>query len=247
MADIHTLDIARQRDDELLSRLIDGECSHDERVDLELRLVTDAALRARLEEFRSNDAYFRSVLAAQDNSVKGATADRLANYNPRDDRRSFGIYKFAVAASLVLATAVVMTNNLWKSPLSDTPQIDAVLAQALDTAPSTAEGWNIIDDERALRVVLTFPAADGQWCREFMLASDASHWRGVACRSAQSWVTQVIGREVFLEQQGGYRTASAATSHPIEQFIDQTATDIALSADEEIALIARSWLTDSNP
>lgn len=247
MADIHTLNIAQQRDDELLSRLIDGECSHDERVDLELRLVTDADLRARLEEFRSNDAYFRSVLAAQDNSVKGATADRLANYNPRDDRRSFGIYKFAVAASLVLATAVVMTNNLWKSPLSDTPQIDAVLAQALDTAPSTAEGWNIIDDERALRVVLTFPAADGQWCREFMLASDASHWRGVACRSAQSWVTQVIGREVFLEQQGGYRTASAATSHPIEQFIDQTATDIALSADEEIALIARSWLTDSNP
>ena len=140
-----------------------------------------------------------------------------------------------------------MTNNLWKSPLSDTPQIDAVLAQALDTAPSTAEGWNIIDDERALRVVLTFPAADGQWCREFMLASDASHWRGVACRSAQSWVTQVIGREVFLEQQGGYRTASAATSHPIEQFIDQTATDIALSADEEIAFIARSWSTDSNP
>ena len=247
MADIHTLDIAGQRDDELLSRLIDGECSADERVDLELRLVTDTALRARLEEFRSNDAYFRSVLAAQDNSVKGATADRLANYNPRDDRRAFGIYKFAVAASLVLATAVVMTNNLWKSPLSDTPQIDAVLAQALDTAPSTAEGWNIIDDERALRVVLTFPAADGQWCREFMLASDASHWRGVACRSAQSWVTQVIGREVFLEQQGGYRTASAATSHPIEQFIDQTATDIALSADEEVALIARSWLTDSNP
>jgi len=79
VADIHTLDIARQRDDELLSRLIDGECSHDERVDLELRLVTDADLRARLEEFRSNDAYFRSVLAAQDNSVKGATADRLAN------------------------------------------------------------------------------------------------------------------------------------------------------------------------
>ena len=76
MADIHTLDIARQRDDELLSRLIDGECSHDERVDLELRLVTDADLRARLEEFRSNDAYFRSVLAAQDNSVKGAIADR---------------------------------------------------------------------------------------------------------------------------------------------------------------------------
>ncbi|MDG1066145.1 MAG: hypothetical protein P8O91_08005 [Luminiphilus sp.] len=243
MADIHTLDIAGQRDDELLSRLIDGECSADERVDLELRLVTDAALRARLEEFRSNDALYRSVLAEQDNSVNGAVSDRVADYSPRGDRTPFGAYKFAMAASLALATAVVMTNNFWKSPLSDTPQIDAVLAQALDTAPSSAEGWNTIDDDRALRVVLTFPAADGQWCREFMLASDASHWRGVACRGAESWVTQVIGREVFLEQQGGYRTASAATSHPIEQFIDQTATDIALAADEEAVLIARDWST----
>ena len=107
------------------------------------------------------------------------------------------------------------------------------------------EGWV---DYLCERIPLGRPGAPGDLAGPLLLlASDASHWRGVACRSAQSWVTQVIGREVFLEQQGGYRTASAATSHPIEQFIDQTATDIALSADEEIALIARSWLTDSNP
>ena len=246
MADIHTLDIARQRDDELLSRYIDGECSVDERLDLEVRLAEDASLRARMEQFRANDDCFRAIVGAHDNSVNTAVADRLATYAVRSDRKSYPAYKFAVAASLVLATAVVMTNNLWKAPLSDTPQMDTVLAQALDTVPSKAEGWNIIDDERALRVVLTFPAADGQWCREFMLASDASHWRGVACKGSKSWVTQVIGREVFLEQQGGYRTASAAVSHPIEQFIDQTATDIALSADEETALITRNWATPNN-
>jgi hypothetical protein len=241
VADIHTLDIARQRDDELLSRLIDGECSADERLDLEVRLATDSDLRARLEEFRANDAAFTTVIGAQDNTVNTGVADRLANYAARDNRTSTPIYKFAMAATVLVATAIVTVNNLWTSPLSDTPQMDAVLAKALSTEPSAADGWSNVDDERALRVVLTFPAADGQWCREFMLASDASHWRGVACKGGKSWVTQVIGREVFLEQQGGYRTASAETSHPIEQFIDQTATDIALSADQEAALIASDW------
>ena len=245
MADIHTLDIAGQRDDELLSRLIDGECSADERIDLEERLASNAELRARLETFRSNDAYFRKVTATEDHSVGAHIKNRIATSPVRRGRTFAPAYKFAVAASLVLATAAVMVNGLWNTPLSNTPQIDSTLAQALDTVPSSAEGWNIIDDERAVRVVLTFPAADGQWCREFMLASDASHWRGVACKGAESWVTQVIGREVFLEQQSGYRTASAAVSHPIEQFIDQTATDIALSGDEEAALIARDWAADS--
>lgn len=241
MADIHTLDIAGQRDDELLSRLIDGECSTDERLDLEVRLATDPALRARLEEFRANDAAFEAVIGAQDSTVDTAVSDRLANHVARDNRTSAPVYKFAVAATLLLATAIVTVSNLWTSPLSDTPQIDAVLAKALSTEPSAADGWSNVDDDRALRVVLTFPAADGQWCREFLLASDDSHWRGVACKGAKSWVTQVIGREVFLEQQGGYRTASAETSHPIEQFIDQTATDIALSADQEATLIAKDW------
>lgn len=243
MADIYTLDIAGQRDDELLSRLIDGECSTDERLDLEVRLATDSALRARLEELKSNDAIFRAVVERQDSTVNSTVAERVAKHKVRVDRKPLPAYKFAMAATVLLATAVVTVNSLWKSPLSDTPQIDAALAQALSTEPSSAEGWNKLDDERELRVVLTFPAADGQWCREFMLASEASHWRGVACKDSESWVTQVIGREVFLEQQGGYRTASAETSSPIEQFIDQTATDIALSADQEAALIARDWST----
>jgi hypothetical protein len=246
VADIHTLDIAGQRDDELLSRLIDGECTTDERLDLELRLVKDEALRERLEKFRSNDAVFKAVVEGRDNLVNNKVADRVASYSVRAERKSLPTYRFAVAASVVLAAAVVGFNNPWTTPASDIPQIDAQMVRALDTVPSSSEGWNNLDDERSLRVVLTFPAADGQWCREFMLASEASHWRGVACKGSESWVTQVIGREVFLEQQGGYRTAGAETSHPIEQFIDQTATDIALSADQEAALIARDWSTNAN-
>ena len=54
-------------------------------------------------------------------------------------------------------------------------------------------------------------------------------------------MTQVIGRDVFLEQVGGYRTAGAADNDTVAQFIGETATDIALSGDEEAALIATDW------
>ena len=48
MAEIHNLDIAGRHDDELLCRLIDGECSSQERSDIEERLANDESLRARL-------------------------------------------------------------------------------------------------------------------------------------------------------------------------------------------------------
>ena len=77
--------------------------------------------------------------------------------------------------------------------------MDKQLAQALEHSPSGATGWEHLDDNRGFRSVLTFPAADGRWCREFLLAHDESHWRGVACRDEGTWVNQVVGSEVFLE------------------------------------------------
>lgn len=241
MATIHTLDIAGQRDDELLSRLIDGECSSEERLELEERLANDAKLRDRLEQFRANDRLLRASVGNDDNTIPPAVLNALTSHSPAQTSRYSPRYGFALAASLVLATAVLLINNNWLQPVSQTPQIDLAFAEALDALPSRAEGWDTIEGDRALRMVITFPAADGKWCREFMLASQADHWRGVACRGAESWVTQVIGRDVFLEEVGGYRTASASDSDAIAQFIDQTATGIALSGDEEAALIATDW------
>ena len=89
--------------------------------------------------------------------------------------------------------------------------------------------------------MLTFPAADGRWCREFLVASDAKHWRGVACRDDNTWVTQVMGSEVFLEQETQYRTASADDDQAVARFIDETASDVALGPDEEAALLNSGW------
>lgn len=119
--------------------------------------------------------------------------------------------------------------------------IDAQMAQALESSPSRASGWETLDDERKFRSVLTFPAVDGTWCREFLLAHRESNWRGVACRDGGNWVNQVVGSEVFLNQETQYRPAGADDTESVARFIDETATDVALGPQQEAALIQSGW------
>ena len=119
--------------------------------------------------------------------------------------------------------------------------MDPQLADALEHSPSRASGWETLGNDRVFRGVLTFPAADGRWCREFLLGQNESQWRGVACRDSGEWVNQVVGSEVFLEQETQYRPAGAADSEQVARFIDETATDVALGPQQEAALIASGW------
>ena len=246
MSNIHSLDMASRRDDELLCKLIDGECSPEERLEIEERLANEVALRARLESFKANDGALRKTFHRDIDAVPSQTIDTLAGHRPL--RREPGNWRLptAIAASTLLAATALLVSAPWNGSEPGTPQMDAAIANTLEIAPSQSEGWSALDEDRRMRVVLTFPAADGQWCREFMLASKEHHWRGVACRDEQSWVTQVIGRDTFLAREGGYRTASAASSEPVEAFIDQAATDVALSGKEEARLIASGWVIASD-
>ena len=63
----------------------------------------------------------------------------------------------------------------------------------------------------------------------------------MACRDSGEWVNQVVGSEVFLEQETQYRPAGAADSEQVARFIDETATDVALGPQQEAALIASGW------
>lgn len=245
MGDVHTLDIAGNRDDEMLCRLIDGECTPEERLEIEERLANEPQLRDRLSAFRSNDSALRSAFNQGADSIPTQVLHTLAGLTPRQERLRTWRWPVAIAASALVATLTLLIANPWGDAAPGAPGIDDAIASALEKAPSRAAGWEILDDDRRMRLVLTFPAADGQWCREFMLASSEHHWRGVACRGEDSWVTQVIGRDTFLSLEGGYRTASASVNEAIEAFIDQSATDIALSGDEESRLIASGWATDN--
>ena len=240
----NVVDIAGNRvdDDHLLSMYIDGELDAERTIALITRLRTEPVLRSRLEAMELNDSAIKRLFSSADHSVttrlaalvRAKNVSRISALSTRQ-RWTGG----AIAASLaaVLTLAINVNQSYVFNPMSMDPQ----LAGALEHSSSRASGWETLGNDRMFRGVLTFPAADGRWCREFLLAQNESQWRGVACRDGGEWVNQVVGSEVFLEQETQYRPAGVADSEQVARFIDETATDVALGPQQEAALIASGW------
>ena len=240
----NVVDMAGTRvdDDHLLSMYVDNELDAERTIALISRLRSEPALRARLEVMEANDKRVKQLFAQSDNQVPEhlvplVTAENVAVLGMT--RRWQRWASVAVAASF--ATAMALVVDLSQTDVFNPMSMDPQLASALEQSPSRATGWDALDDERLFRSVLTFPAADGRWCREFLLSQGESHWRGVACRVGGEWVNQVVGSEIFLEQETQYRPAGAGDSEQVARFIDETATDVALGPQQEATLIGSGW------
>ena len=224
---------------EILSRFLDGELPAGEARQLREQLIADPELRAELDRMRAADERLRAVLdvpAAQ--KIPGRVIGMLENAETASPnlkvihRTGWGL---AIAAS-VLAASGILLNPQWQAEDPDAP-----LAQVLETTPSRATGWLELEDGSEIRPVLSFLNNAGNWCREYLAREDSTSWRGVACRENEQWRTRIVSEVATSPQAQEYRTASAEDSDRIADFIDENAADIALSAAEEAALLARNW------
>ena len=239
----NVVDMAGMRvdDDHLLSMYIDNELDAERTISLVTRLRSDASLRARLTAMEANDAALRTLFVA-----KASIPDHLGPLVKADNvtiMPSVGssTRRTGIAVAAGFAVVVALMGSLNEVDVFNPMTMDPQLASALEHSPSQALGWERLENGRDFRSVLTFPAADGRWCREFLLAQDESHWRGVACRDNGKWENQVVGSEVFLEQETQYRPAGAEDSEQVARFIDETAADVALGPQQEAALISSGW------
>ena len=239
----NVIDMAGTRvdDDHLLSMYIDNELDAERTIALVTRLRKEPALHARLLSMEANDAALKTLFSAQ-TSVPEHLAPLVGadNVTMMPSARSW-TRRAGIAAAAGFAAVVALVGSLNQADVFNPMSMDPQLAAALESTPSRASGWDHLDSGRDFRSVLTFPAADGRWCREFLLAQNESSWRGVACRDNGEWENQVVGSEVFLEQEAQYRPAGAADSEQVARFIDETATDVALGPQQEAALISSGW------
>lgn len=236
------MDGSRVDDDHLLSMYLDGELDTVRARQLSERIKAEPALKSRLAAMQENDRLLSKLFRSDAAEVPKAITAMVRSNNVVRLRAPLAWRTWsnvAVAASVALAAALLVNLNQTQSfnPMA----MDDRLAHALDTSASKASGWEALDAERSFRSVLTFPATDGRWCREFLVAHDESHWRGVSCRDNGQWINQVVGSEVFLEQETQYRPAGSGDSNKVARFIDETAADVALGPQQEAALIASGW------
>lgn len=229
-----------EQDLELLSQFLDGELPSPQARVLRERLLAEPELRAQLERMKSVDDRLRRVFA-ETGTVPPRVAALLEDSATRDTAtrpRHVGRWGFAIAAS-VLAAAVFLASPEWRQ---QQPAGDVLLAQALESVPSSSDAWTALDDDRQVRPLLSFATHSGGWCREYLLQQGSDSWHGVACREGESqWSTELLVPEAAAAAPGDYRPAGAGDTDAIADFVDQRAADIALSAAEEAGLIARGW------
>ena len=224
------------QDYELLSQYIDGELAAEATQQLRRRLLAEPELRATYDRMSKLDGSIRETFNVPGaDTIPPRIASLLESRRNPAERRHAG-WGFAIAASLIAATGLLLSPD-WRQTETSAPS----LAEVLDTAPSSGTTWETLDDGRQIRPVLSFAHVDGTWCREYLLSDDGATYRGVACRTESTWVTSALDSQALPGGTNAYRPAGAGDSDAIANFIADNASGIALSSEEEAALIARRW------
>lgn len=230
------------QDLETLSRFIDGELPEVEATALRQRLLAETGLRAYYDSMKAADNRVRTAFSgAELEAVPGHVAAALAGADTAPAARGarFAWHHGAVAAS-VLAAAVLLVSPQWGGD----PVGDATLASALDSAPSTASGWEALSGGDAVRPLLSFRTTEGVYCREYLLRSGDSARRGVACRDGQSpggWTVQLSVAQALPGETSDYRPANSHDADAIADYVAEHAAGDVLSLEQEAAAMARGW------
>lgn len=246
-----------ERDDELLSAMLDGELDTAAADALTERLAREPALAARLEALRSADANVRSLFAEVDKLpmppgvLELLDGGRAATDNvvafPRRVVERFATAPVAIAASIALAAGIFVDRLLVDAPTA----IDGVGALQARTIPrdsgmfdllenATGEAAVALDDGATARVLLTFASEDGNWCRQLKISNDSTAVEALACRRGGAWQNELLA---FGEPAGSeYQQASQSSAQVIRSAVDSMiGTRAPLDADGERRLIRSRW------
>lgn len=232
------------KDNELLSRYLDGELDSGQSLELKRRLLAEPALRANLDRMQRVTTRVQNAFSqAGVDNVSQDTRQLLEQTRVSGpQRRPF--LSYAVAATIAVAAGVVMVPK-WGAESSLNPQatrtMDTLLSQTLESTPSLSDGWAQLDDGRAVRPILSFQTHSGTWCREFLVQHDSNAERGVACRSDEQWSIEVLAATEVPGSANDYRPAGSGEQESVSQYIDEQAAGIALDKEEEARLIAKRW------
>lgn len=241
--------------DEILMAYADGELDAATRNAVELAMLADPAVAARVRQHIAlRSEVFRAFASALDepvpprlrqvaHSAKVVQLDsvRAAKQSVVEVPRRWSWPEWgAIAATLVvgvLAGGLGLDSLRGETQLASAVGGDGVLVArgALDTALSR----QLASAEPArsrVKIGVSFVAREGQYCRSFAIGAAA----GLACRSADEWKIPVLA-EGGAAGDGAYRQAGSAMPAAVLEAIDARAVGPSLDAKAEQAAVQRGW------
>lgn len=229
--------------DEDLMAYADGALAGAEHARVAAAVMHDPDLRARLDAFvRSTELAqkampleavpevlkerIRSTIAASEHAVTGAGDNKIVPIRPMVwPGRS--AWLGTIAASLLLG--VGLGTFLLDPTESDPAAFD--LAPVVATLETAASGTSVESDGIDTRLIASFEAADGAFCREFEARlEDRSDLIGVGCRTETGWELR-FAAAVELPDETQFAPASAL--EVLEAWMRNTEAGPVMSVEEE--------------
>lgn len=252
-------DHADMNDDERLSAYIDGELDQGEASCLERRLAAEPALAQRLEQLRAADRSARrayraidevpmpdavlALLEQHDVGRSGETPAAKVIPMPLRGPRRFLQMPVAIAASVALVAGFLVHDLISRDSalgLTGTVARNSDLDRLLETGVS-GDSLSLPGDGEG-RIVLTFRASEGDWCRQFRLRTDGRAMQGLACRDAGGWRVGTASFTTPGAAGGAYGQAAGDVPAPLQLAVrDRLGDGELLEPDEEKQIISNGW------
>ena len=230
--------------DETLSAYLDGELDAAQVPAFEAALAADAGARLRLERMRLADARLRAAFPIAASGQDDPLAARILRHapdaprvRPEAPRRAAWQHRPQTLMALAAGLAALAVGVLVLNREVAVTGLDPALTAALDELPS---GGSRRDGDASTRLVLSFRADDGRWCRVFEQQTAAHHREGLACTAGDGW--QVLALDEQASDAGSLRPAGA--SPRIDALMNQLGSAPVLEAVDEQARIASRWRPD---
>jgi hypothetical protein len=235
--------------DELLCAYMDGELDAGMRARVEQALIDDAGARVRLERMRVADERLKADIPVSALQPDDPLSARILEGKPvpRASQPPLRVGVVVTALAAGVAGVVVGFVLARSQPEPKVTFVAAAPAPSLSGASSNRlllaaldngeSGKSIEQGGRSTRIILTFEADDGRYCRAFRTHETGVAAEGVACRSGAQW--EVVAWDGTVDPDEGFRAAGA--SELLDDVMDRLGGGAALEAADERALIERHW------
>ena len=227
--------------DERIAAYLDGHLDDEAMAAFEAEMEQDATLADEMARLADNDALLRAAFEAP---LAEKTDDmllmRMGLATPRvlaanDNSALIRKWRWPVGGALAASAALALF--IQAQPGS---QADAQFARAMDSMMSRQTAQ--MEGGATLTPVLSFRAADGRYCREYVRGGVSDTSSGIACRDEGGWTIEAQTEgSARIADSTRVETASGADDTVFAQAYARLGASDPLDAEKEQRAIADGW------